>query len=289
MATASGRRHDKPEEPNRTSCCESGATFALMGRRHLRRPGRRLRRRRHGRLRIAKRIFARASRPAQALYSRRGGGLLTTPSDIARSMLHDARAFLDEATVAGRPLTPHARLMIRGVVWTWSPHVPRCFLCRWPCCHFPFAEPQVHLVLLTLSTPSCLAPFSCCIPFSSDRLSSRKMSSTLLEKSAKGEHVVMFAYPAMGQWALFCSLESPVRALTHTSGRGSMIPLLSLAESLHERGCRITFVTSKEGADDLVKLWPVKKGQVTQPEGLGMRLIGVGAGTDRRGKNTTEQ
>lgn len=68
-----------------------------------------------------------------------------------------------------------------------------------------------------------------------------------------------------------------------------MIPLLSLAESLQERGVRITFVTSKEGADDLVKLWPVKKGQTKDANSLRMRLIGVGAGTDRKGKNTTEQ
>lgn len=68
-----------------------------------------------------------------------------------------------------------------------------------------------------------------------------------------------------------------------------MIPLLNLSESLVERGCRITFVTTKDAADDLVKMWPRDQAVVTQPDQLKLRLLGVGSSTDRSGKNTTEQ
>jgi len=67
-----------------------------------------------------------------------------------------------------------------------------------------------------------------------------------------------------------------------------MIPMLALAESLVERGCRVTYITSKNGAEDILGLWPVKKEDVANDAALRLRLIGVGSDIVKTGKNSTE-
>ncbi|KAI5479355.1 UDP-Glycosyltransferase/glycogen phosphorylase [Pseudohyphozyma bogoriensis] len=79
-------------------------------------------------------------------------------------------------------------------------------------------------------------------------------------------HVLLFAYPALGH----------------------MIPMLSLAEGLVERGCQVTYITSKNGAEDILRMWPVKKGDVKSESDLRLRLVGAGSDVPTKGKTATE-
>lgn len=75
---------------------------------------------------------------------------------------------------------------------------------------------------------------------------------------------------------------------TDCSG-GSLIPMLSLAQNLVDRGCRITYVTARSTAEEMRKLWPV-----TRPSGgasdLGdrLRLVGIGKAVSHDGRTATD-
>lgn len=65
--------------------------------------------------------------------------------------------------------------------------------------------------------------------------------------------------------------------------------MLSLAQNLVDRGCRITYVTATSTADEMLKLWPIKR---TDPDASGrasrLRLVGIGSPVSHQGRTATE-
>lgn len=69
----------------------------------------------------------------------------------------------------------------------------------------------------------------------------------------------------------------------------SLIPMLSLAQNLVDRGCRITYVTAASTADEMLKLWPIKR---TDPDAVTkagrLRLVGIGKAASHGNRTATE-